>query len=507
MTFKITRREVLISGAAIASIPAVGGLPLSDTVLVPTASAAGNASSAAAANMTDKEVEDIVRQSYRFVAMYNVNNKFAMDEANPSNTGGWNRVKANTELADHTLKSIARPNNDTLYIGAMLDVTNEPIILEIPEFDTTYASLMVTGYDHYVNIPLSTQQGDFGEPTKILFYSERTTGYDGEPVEGVDKIFEATGDYLSAIFRIMPHANEPERMKANLEAMKGVRVVPLSRYEGKSKAMRRFPAWESPVGIHSKLSRLRNEATFPEFGETDFDIFENDLFEVMQFVFNHTTFDPNDAIDRAVLALYEQLGVVPGRAFDPDVVADIDSEKIRVIAERLAQTELARATDPDFQSNVLKLFKPKGKMTLDLLTFQSILGPIGLPAEEAVYPAIATADGQPMNASHDYVIKMSADELPPAEAFWSITLYDTENGFFIPNDRKKYSVGLNGGMELDEDGSITIAIAAEKPDRIAVDNWLPIERNDLDIGPIMRIYAPDLEKFANWKPPLAEMVN
>jgi hypothetical protein len=437
-------------------------------------------------NMTSAEMENLVRRSYQYVAMFNVNNKFAMDEKNPMNTGGWNRVKANTKLTDHTMKAIARPNNDTLYIGAMLDVTAEPVILELPAFDTIYASLMVTGYDHYVNIPLSAQNGDFAEPAKVLFYSERTLGCDGEPVNGVDTVFKATGDYLSAVIRIMPHANEPERLKANLEAMKQVRVVPLSEFLGKGKR--------------------EENATFPQFGKSDFDIFENNLLEVMQFVFNHTTFDSNDPIDKAVLALYEPLGVVPGRDFDPNKVAKINGKAIREVAERVAKTELARATDPDFQPNMQKLFKPKGEMTQELLTFQSVIGPIGQPAEEAVYPAIPTADGQPMSAANDYLIHMSADELPPAKAFWSITLYDTENGFFIPNDRKKYSVGLNGGMQLDANGGITIAIAAEKPDDVPEDNWLPIERADYGIGPIMRIYAPDLDRFTDWKPPVAKRV-
>lgn len=227
----------------------------------------------------------------------------------------------------------------------------------------------------------------------------------------------------------------------------------------------------------------------------------------MQFAFNHTIFDPDDPIDQAVLALYEPLGVVPGREFDPDKVAKIDGKAIGAVAERVARTELPRATAADFRHNMTKLFKPKGEMTLELLTFQSIRGAIGVPAEEAVYPAIATADGRPMIAAHDYRIHMPADEMPPAEAFWSITLYDMANGFFIPNDRRKYSVGLNGGMDLDEDGGITIAIAAEKPDDIPEDNWLPIERADYEIGPVMRIYDLDLEKFENWKSPVAEQVN
>ena len=85
----------------------------------------------------------------------------------------------------------------------------------------------------------------------------------------------------------------------------------------------------------------------------------------------------------------------------------------------------------------LSLFKTKGKIPLHLLLMQSVIGPIGLPATEAVYPPVTTRDGQPMNAQNDYVIRMGKDEMPPAKAFWSLTLYDSANGFFIPNDRKK----------------------------------------------------------------------
>ena len=59
------------------------------------------------------------------------------------------------------------------------------------------------------------------------------------------------------------------------------------------------------------------------------------------------------------------------------------------------------------------MFRLKGDIGLDLLLFQSVFGPIGQPAVEAVYPAITTTDGAPMNAQHDYVIRMSADDMPP----------------------------------------------------------------------------------------------
>jgi hypothetical protein len=145
-------------------------------------------------------------------------------------------------------------------------------------------------------------------------------------------------------------------------------------------------------------------------------------------------------------------------------------------------------------------------MTQELLLFQSILGPIGLPAAEAVYPAIATADGMPMNAMNDYVIRMSPDDMPPATAFWSATLYDSANGFFMPNERKKYSVGENAGMKLDAEGGVAIHVAAERPEGAPDENWLPLVRGDYQIDVIMRLYVPDLDRFKTWIAPQAEIV-
>ena len=451
---------------------------------------AEGASQMSAPELSDAEVENIVRRSYQYVAMYNVNNKGALDPANPMAAGGWNRIKANTTLADHRMQAIARPNNDTLYVAAMLDLTAEPMVLESPAIDSKYVSLMVTGYDHYVNIPMSTRLGDFSEPSRILFYSDRTPGYAGEPVKGVDEIHLASGDFVSAIYRVMPHANEPERMRRNIEAMQHIRIIPLSDLRSET------------------VSANPGQSQFPDFGRTDFDIFEDNLLEVMQFVFNHTSFDPNDEIDRDVLAAFAPLGVAPGREFDPARVAAIDGARFRAVAERIASAELAKSNDPSFvEKHVTQLFRPKGEMTLERLLFQSVIGPIGLPAEEAVYPAIGTTDGEPMHASNDYVIRMTADQMPPAKAFWSVTLYDTENGFFMPNDLKKYSVGENTGMALDSDGGIAIHLAAEQPEGVPAENWLPVKRGDYDMDVVMRIYVPDLELFAAWTSPRAEKLS
>ena len=258
--------------------------------------------------LSDNDIEYIVRRSYQYVAMYNVNNKFALSQ------GGWNTVKADTRLKDHNLRDIARPNNDTLYIGCMLDLRKDPVILNIPKFDSKYASLMVTAYDHYVNIPMATRLGDFQKPEKMLLYSARTEGYSGEHVAGVDRIFEASGDFVSAVFRIMPHANEQERFNRIVEQMKSVKLTSLSEHQG---------GQGKPI----------DDIEFPQVGKVDADVFENNFLDVMQFVFNHTSFDPSDEIDKAVLAALKPLGIEPGESYDASQVAKIDGARFREVVE------------------------------------------------------------------------------------------------------------------------------------------------------------------------------
>ncbi len=451
--------------------------------------------------LDDAQMENIVRRSYQYIAMYNVISSFALDENNPMSTGGWNKTYVPTALADHTVKAIARPNNDTLYIITMLDLRGDPVVVHFPAFDSKFVSLETSAYDHYVDIPLSTTKGDFKKPVTMLFYTERTQGYDGSPVDGVDKYMKMSGDFAIAFLRIMPHAAEPERLKKNLATMKEVTVKTLSEFQGK-------PA-------------KRVEKThFPAFGR-DADTFEKNGRYVIQFVFNHTTFDPNDEMDQAVLAALKPLGVEPGQYFDlskqpamgsPTILwkseielNESDGKRFRETAEKIAQESLAIWNSPD-NPYLFEVFKPKGEMTLDPMVVQSAVGPIGNPADQAMYPGIGTTDGKPMNALHDYVIRMSKDELPPAIAFWSATLYDSKNGFFIANDRKKYSVGENGGMKLDEDGGIEIYVAAEKPEGVPEENWLPINRQDEGLDIIMRVYQPDLEKMKTWQAPKAELV-
>lgn len=437
--------------------------------------------------LSDEQIENIVRRSYQYVAMFNTNQKMALAELGVT-TQGYNKGMRKTELLDHSEKFIARPNNDVLYQLAMLDLRKDAIVIELPAIESKFVSMMATAYDHYVNIPMSTIDGPLDKPMTLLFYTQRTEGYKGEPIEGIDRVCEMSGDFVSLVMRVMPHANEPERYARIVEQINAIKGISLSEFRGEAK-----PVTEA--------------IDFPSYEATDADIYEKSLLEVMQFVFNHTTFDPNFVLDKEILAAYAPLGVAPGKEYQPGNAIKIDGKKFREISIKVRDEEIAKMNNTALIDSLLPtLYQPKGQAGLESLLLVSVVGPIGQPSKEAMYPPITTIDGTPMNSLNDYVIRMNKDELPPANAFWSFTLYDAVNGFFIPNDRKKYSVGENAGRKLNEEGGIDIYIAAQKPEGVPEENWLPINREDLEITITLRIYGPDLEKMKTWKAPHAVLL-
>ena len=169
-------------------------------------------------------MEELVKRSYQYAVMYHINNRIALDPSFARFTGGYNKFMTAVDLFDHTAKGVARPNNDTLYLAAMLDLRKDSVILELPAFDSGYVLMMATGYDYYVNIPMSTTKGDFQKPEKVLFHTARTEGYKGGKVEGVDRAVEMSCDFVSVILHVMPHASDKARFERVRGQMKAIRL-------------------------------------------------------------------------------------------------------------------------------------------------------------------------------------------------------------------------------------------------------------------------------------------
>ena len=437
------------------------------------------------ADLSHADMENLVKRSYQYVALFNTLNNFAVNDKNPFAAGGWNKTHYPQGLMDASVRAIPRPNNDTLYVMSMLDLRKDAVVIHYPAFSSRFVSLETSALDHYVNIPLAISKGDFKKPTTILYYSARTDGYSGEPVEGVDKVMEMSGDYAIAFLRVMPEATDPAKFKANMAAIQQVKLQTLAEFQGK-------PA------------KPADPVTIPAYSN-DAQVFANNFQEAMQFVFNYTTFDPNNEMDQAALAALKTVGVEPGKKYDASRVPKFDGKQLAAVAAEIAAKQNAMWNEPkEVGPFLFKLFQPKGHMDIDTMVLQSAVGPVGQPADQAMYPGVATSDGKPMNAQHDYVIRMTKDQMPPFTAFWSATLYDAKQGFFIPNPEKKYSVGQNAGMKLNASGGIEIHIAAKQPKGVPAENWLPITRGDLELDIIMRVYQPDLKQMKTWKAPLAE---
>ena len=366
-------------------------------------SAPGPDTPAATTGLTEDAMKNLVRRSYQYVALFNTINNFAVNDKNPFAAGGWNKTHYPAGLMDASVRALPRPNNDTLYVLSLLDLRKDAVVIHYPAFASRFVSLETSAFDHYCDIPLATSKGDFQEPVSLLYYTARTEGYSGEPVEGVDQIIEMSGDYALAFLRVMPEAGDPDKFKANMSAIQEVRLETLSEMQGK-------PA------------KPTDPATPPAYRNDAF-VFANNFQEVMQFAVNHTTFDPDNEMDRAALAALETVGVAAGKTFDAAAVPELDVSKLSAVAAEIAKEQRAIWANPEAAApHLSSMFLPKGKMDVDTMVLQSVVGPIGQPATQAMYPGIPTSDGAQMNAQHDYVIRMKHDELPPAEAFWSATL-------------------------------------------------------------------------------------
>ena len=122
------------------------------------------------------------------------------------------------------------------------------------------------------------------------------------------------------------------------------------------------------------------------------------------------------------------------------------------------------------------------------------------PAEDAIYPLLlADADGDPTVGDRDYVIHFDADQLPPTDAFWSITMYDAE-GYQVANELDRFAIGDRDPLSYNPDRSLDIYIQHTNPGPDRQSNWLPAPTGP--IGITMRLYAPRTEALdGSWAPP------
>jgi hypothetical protein len=137
------------------------------------------------------------------------------------------------------------------------------------------------------------------------------------------------------------------------------------------------------------------------------------------------------------------------------------------------------------------------------------LGIYGNSREEAMYPTYRTdAAGEPLDgARHDYVLRFAPGQLPPARAFWSVTMYELPASLLVANPINRYLINspMLPTLRKDADGGLTIHVQHASPGKAREANWLPAPKGPFTM--VLRLYLPAPEALDGaWAKPALEPV-
>ena len=407
-------------------------------------------------------------------------------EGSKAPMGQFARLRTYPAVDDH---SVTAPNADTLYTLTWLDLTKEPWILSIPDMKDRYFLFpMLDGWTNVFEVPGKRTTG-----TKAQKYALTGPGWTGTLPAGVTE-YKAPTNLVWILGRIYC-TGTPEDYKAVHALQDQVSAVPLSAY-GK-------PYTPAPGAVDSAIDMKaapRDQVNAMD-GATYFKLFA----ELMKA-------NPPSSEDAPMVAKLAKIGIVPGQDFD---ASKLDPAVAKGIAaapkpgqDRISNLkEAIVAGDARLEDGWLFFSKTgiygTGYRNRALITWY------GLGAnrpQDAVYP---TSEGPELikkySGANRYVAHFGKGELPPANAFWSITMYDKDY-FFVPNPINRYTVSSRNKFKTNPDGSIDLYIQHDSPGKDKETNWLPAPADAFVL--MMRLYWPKEKPPSildgSWKPPHVE---
>lgn len=387
---------------------------------------------------------------------------------------------------DAASRTVVRPNFDTLYSLAWLDLSEGPVVVSMPATDGRYYILPF--YDMWTEVFAAPGWRTSG--TEAAEWALVPSGWEGELPGGIRRI-DAPATDLWIIGRIQ--TNGPADY-ANVHAIQdGMKIVPLAHLG--SPEWR--PAVTAPDGdVDMKTDPLKQVHNMPAaayFARAG---------ELLATHSPHPT-------DWAVVERMRRLGLEAGKPFDiaalePEVRAALEAAPARMQA--LMKDGKASIGEP--RNGWLVGRSGFGVYGNDYLK-RAIITMAGLGAvspEDAIYPInFADADGQPLMGERDYVLHFEKDEIPPANGFWSVTMYD-EEGFQVANPIDRFAIGDRDALTFNADGSLDIYLQHENPGKDRESNWLPAPASG-KLGVTLRLFAPAPEVIdGRWTPPAIQRV-
>lgn len=372
-------------------------------------------------------------------------------------------IKART-YPNASFRDVTAPNADTLYTTAWVDLSKEPWVLSIPEMKDRYFLFpLLDGWTTVFQVPGTRTTG-----TGAQTYAITGPGWKGTLPSGV-KEYKSPTNMVWILGRIYC-TGTPEDYAAVHALQDKVGLVPLSAY-GQTytpPAGSVDPSVDMKTAVRDQVNRMDAVAYFTL------------LAQLMKS-------NPPVPADAPALARFAKIGLVPRQDFDANKLnADFVKRIPQIAFDRIMLQFKANAAVKDI--NGWNYTTKTGIYGTDYL-MRALITAIGLGAnrpQDAIYPtSLKDAENGAYDGANKYVVHFGKDELPPAEGFWSITMYDS-NYFFVTNPINRYSISARQNLKHNEDGSVDLHMQKDSPGADKESNWLPAPTGKFIL--MMRIY-------------------
>lgn len=376
-------------------------------------------------------------------------------------------------------KGVVRPNFDTLYSVAWLDLSKEPMVVSVP--DTNGRFYLLPMLDMWSDVFASPGWRTTGtQPANFLV---TPPGWSGNVPDGMTRI----GAPTPSIWIIgRTKTDGPSDYPAVHKIQAGYKATPLSDW---GKSPRPVEVRVDP-GVDMKTPPKVQVDTMPA---GKYFAYAAELMKI----------HPPHITDQPIIAQMKRIGIEPGRSFDIEkVTPDIRTAMLSAPAagQKLMEWKLptlARVANSwSMNTDTMGVY---GNYYLK----RAIVAQVGLGAnlpEDAIYPLnLGDENGRPLDGANNYVVHFDKGATPPVNAFWSITLYD-KDGFQVANSLDRFAVSSWMPFKYNPDGSLDLYFQNESPGKDKEVNWLPAPRGHFNLT--MRLYSPKSEALiGRWNPP------
>ena len=426
------------------------------------------------AEVSPKEAKAIAKEAYIYaypmLEHYKMMFALAIWKESPAFDAPFNEIKNKAVLLGPEYTAIVRPNNDTFYSRAWLDLRAEPMVISVPAISDKryYSWQLIDLYSHNIDY-IGTRATGFQAGQYLIAGSN----WSGEKPKGITKIIQTDVNLLAALGRTQVYS--PDDAENAKKIMSEFKVETLSKYMG-TPAPKAATPLDFPIYDPKKAESV-------------------EFITYLNFLLGQAKPKPSES---ALLKRFAKIGIGANVSFDVNSI-DPQTKKIMQDAIDEAMVEIEAETKnlgtvKDGWMQVSGAFGSPKAMEGKFLTraAAAYFGLYGNDLEEAFYPdTTIDENGNALDGSkHNYILHFSKDRLPPVKAFWSLSMYKLPEQLFIENSINRYVISsATDGLKYNKDGSLDIYIQKEKPSADKVSNWLPAYDGKFSLQ--ARLYWPE----------------